>query len=221
MAERIPIRIILVDDHDLVRAGIRALLERLPHVTVVGEARNGQEALRLLRENHPDIAFVDISMPGFDGLTLIRRASSIAPHVRLIVLSMYSLESYVSEALEAGASGYLLKQTADLTELNLAIQCVIAGGHYLTPTIGRQVMEGSLRSKESVTAQSLTPRQREILKLIGNGHGTKSIAHLLEISVKTVETHRSELMERLGIHDVAGLVRYAIQTGMASMEDTD
>jgi len=95
------------------------LFERLPHVTVVGEARNGQEALRLLWENHPDIAFVDISMPGFDGLTFIRRASSIAPHVHLIVLSMYSLESYVSEALEAGASGYLLKQTADLTELNL------------------------------------------------------------------------------------------------------
>src|SRR5207247_5593418 len=153
----------------------------------------------------PTLPSWDISLPGFYGLTFFRRPSSIAPHVHLIVLSMYPLESYVSEALEAGASGYLLKQSVDLTELNLAIQCVSAGAHYLTPAIGRQVMEGSLRSKESVTAQSLTPRQREILRLIGNGHGTKSIAHLLDISVKTVETHRSELMERLGIHDVAGL----------------
>ena len=219
MAENGLIRIILVDDHDLVRAGIRALFERLPQVKVMGEARNGHEGLELIERERPDIAFVDISMPGLDGLSLIRRASLLEPQIRLIVLSMYSSESYVFEALRAGASGYLLKQNADLTELGVAIECVMAGGQYLTPAISKQVVEAFLRSQQPDARQPLTPRQLDILRLIGGGHGTKEIAYRLNISAKTVDTHRAELMERLGIHDIAGLVRYAIQTGIVSIDD--
>jgi DNA-binding NarL/FixJ family response regulator len=219
MTDRSPIRVVLADDHDLVRAGIRALFERLPNVKVVGEGRDGQETLEIIERELPDIAFVDISMPILDGLSLIRRVSSLNGRVRLIVLSMYSAESYVSEALRAGASGYLLKQNADLSELQLAIESVMDGGRYLTPAISRQVVDGFLRSQHPETRQTLTPRQREILRLIGEGHGTKEIAYRLNISAKTVDTHRAELMERLGIHDIAGLVRYAIQTGLVSLDD--
>ena len=211
------VRVVLIDDHDLVRAGIRALFERLPRVDVVGEARNGQEGLDLIARENPHIAFVDISMPTLDGLTMIRRAVTEQPKVRLIVLSMYASESYVSEALRAGACGYLLKQNADITELETAIERVMGGGQYLTPTISQQVVDAFLRS-QSEPRPSLTPRQREILRLIGEGHGTKEIAFRLNISVKTVDTHRAEMMERLGIYDIAGLVRYAIQTGLVSLD---
>jgi DNA-binding NarL/FixJ family response regulator len=211
------VRVVLIDDHDLVRAGIRALFERLPRVDVVGEARNGQEGLDLIARENPHIAFVDISMPTLDGLTMIRRSVTDQPNVRLIVLSMYASESYVSEALRAGACGYLLKQNADITELEVAIERVMGGGQYLTPTISQQVVDAFLRA-QSEPRPSLTPRQREILRLIGQGHGTKEIAFRLNISVKTVDTHRAEMMERLGIYDIAGLVRYAIQTGLVSLD---
>jgi DNA-binding NarL/FixJ family response regulator len=218
MIENQQVRIVLVDDHDLVRAGIRALFERLTHVSVIGEARNGQEGLDLIGREHPDIAFVDISMPDLDGLSLIRRVSSTEPHVRVIVLSMYASESYVSEALRAGACGYLLKQNADLNEMKVAIDCVMRGERYLTAGIGQQVVNAFLRSQQSVPRPALTPRQHEILRLIGEGHGTKEIAYRLSISVKTVDTHRAELMDRLAIYDIAGLVRYAIQMGIVSID---
>jgi DNA-binding NarL/FixJ family response regulator len=217
MTEQTPIRIILVDDHDLVRAGMHAMLDRLPNVKVVGEARNGEETLELIARENPDLAFVDVSMPGVDGLTLIRSASVIAPKVRFIILSMYPSEGYVSEALRSGASGYLLKQNADLAELELAIQCVMLGRQYLTPPINRQVVKGFIRPGESDGPRPLTPRQRDILRLIGEGYGTKEIATRLNISVKTVETHRADLMDRLGIYDVAGLVRHAIRTGLVTI----
>jgi DNA-binding NarL/FixJ family response regulator len=218
MSETHPVRIILADDHDLVRAGIRALLEKLPGVKVIGAARNGHEAVELLERERPDIAFVDISMPDLDGLSVIRRAASIEPAVRIVVLSMYSAESYVSEALRAGACGYLLKQNATLNELQSAIEVVMSGGQYLTPLISKKVTDAFLRSQSEAR---LTTRQLDILRLIGGGHGTKEIAYRLNISVKTVDTHRAELMERLGIHDIAGLVRYAIQTGVVSLDDPE
>jgi len=214
-----PVRIILVDDHDLVRAGIRALLEQLPSIEVLGTARNGQEGLELIERERPDIAFVDISMPGLDGLSLINRTAALRPRVRIIVLSMYSSESYVSEAIRAGACGYLLKQNADLTELQTAIENAMNGGQYLTPPISKQVVEGFLRSQQPDARQPLSPRQLEILRLIGEGHGTKEIAYRLDISVKTVDTHRAELMDRLRIYNIAGLVRYAIHTGIVNLND--
>jgi len=214
-----PVRIVLVDDHDLVRAGIRALFEQLPLIEVVGEAREGQEGLELIQRERPDIAFIDISMSGMDGLSLVRRASELEPQVRLIVLSMYSSEHYVSEALSAGARGYLLKQNADLTELQTAIDHVMEGGQYMTAAVRQKVVDGFSRSQNPDARQPLTPRQLEILRLIGEGHGTKEIAHRLNISVKTVDTHRAELMERLKIYDVAGLVRYAIRMGIVNLDD--
>ena len=219
MPEDSSIRIVLIDDHDLVRAGVRALFERLPHVQIVGEARNGEEGAELIERERPDIAFIDISMPGLDGLSLIRRVSVSSPRVRLIVLSMYSSESYISEALRAGAAGYLLKQHADLTELEAAIEGVLRDGQYLTASVSKQLVDSFLRPDQSSSLPSLTPRQRDILRLIGEGYGTKEIAYRLNISPKTVDTHRAELMERLGIYDIAGLVRYAIQTGVVSLED--
>jgi DNA-binding NarL/FixJ family response regulator len=213
------VRIILVDDHDLVRAGIRALFEQLPHIEVIGSVRDGQAGLKLIQQERPDIAFIDISMSGMDGLSLIRRAAMLEPQVRLIVLSMYSTESYVFEALTAGACGYLLKQNANLAELQAAIECVMQGGQYLTPAISQKVMEALSRSQQPDARQSLTPRQRDILRLIGEGHSTKEIAYKLSISVKTVDAHRAELMERLRIYDVAGLVRYAIRIGLVDIED--
>ena len=154
-----PVRIVLVDDHDLVRAGIRALFEQLPLIEVVGEAREGQEGLELIQRERPDIAFIDISMSGMDGLSLVRRASELEPQVRLIVLSMYSSEHYVSEALSAGARGYLLKQNANLTELQTAIDHVMEGGQYMTAAVRQKVVDGFSRSQNPDARQPLTPRQ--------------------------------------------------------------
>jgi DNA-binding NarL/FixJ family response regulator len=210
-------RVVLVDDHDLVRDGLRALFERLPEVTVVGEARDGQAGMELIRRELPDIAFVDISMPVLNGLDLIRQTRAECLKVRMIVLSMHPSEMLVSESIRAGAQGYLLKQNANIAELQTAIRSVLEGTQYMTAAIVPLVLE-RLRSRNSSSALRLTPRQREVLQMIGEGRGTKEIASALNISVKTVETHRSELMERVGIHEVAGLVRYAIQTGLVTME---
>jgi DNA-binding NarL/FixJ family response regulator len=211
------IRVVLVDDHDLLRDGMRALFERLPEVSVVGEARDGRAGLELIRREQPDIAFVDISMPVLNGLDLIRQTRATCPKVRMIVLSMHPSELLVSESIRAGAHGYLLKQNANLAELQTAIRSVLGGGQYMTAGILPLVLEG-LRSRDSSSAWRLTPRQREVLQMIGEGRGTKEIASALKISIKTVETHRSDLMDRLGIREVAGLVRYAIQTGLVTME---
>jgi DNA-binding NarL/FixJ family response regulator len=217
MIDLMPTRIVLVDDHDLVRDGLRALFERVHNVTIVGEARDGKAAMELIRREQPDIAFVDIAMPVLNGLDLIREARTHCPQVRTIVLSMYPSEVLIAESLRAGASGYLLKQNANLAELQAAIRTVRSGGQYMTATIVNQILEG-LRSRQTSPASRLTPRQREVLRMIGEGRGTKEIALALSISIKTVETHRAELMERLGIYEVAGLVRYAIQTGLVTMD---
>jgi DNA-binding NarL/FixJ family response regulator len=214
-----PIRVILTDDHSLVRQGMRVLLEQLPEVCLVGEASNGKEALQLIRQERPDVVLADLAMPGLNGLALILAISKSVPEVRMIVLSAQDDEFHVSGALRAGATGYLLKQNADLAELRLAIQCVALGVIYLTPAISRRVVESYLRSvPESLPRDPLTPRQNEVLRLIVEGLNTKEIAHQLDISAKTVDTHRAELMGRLRIHDVAGLVRYAIQERILSLD---
>lgn len=215
-----PIRIIIVDDHALMRAGIRALLENLKEIEVVAEATNGLEALALLETHHPDLILTDISMPSMDGLEVVARVTRDHPDVKAIILSMHSNEEYVWQALRAGAAGYLLKD-CDTAELRLAIHAVARGESYLSPAISRQVITDYVRRTrtEAGSAELLTPRQREILRLIAIGQSTKAIARSLVISIKTVETHRAQLMERLGIHDVPGLVRYAIRTGLIKPDE--
>ena len=215
MSSRREIRVLLADDHELIRAGVRSLLQRLKGITVVGEAEDGLEALDLIKALQPDVVLADIGMPGLNGLMLAERVSAEAPKVRVIILSMYQTEGYVSQALHAGVAGYLVK-CGGVAELELAIRSVAAGGTYLTPIVAGQVVTGFVQ--KNGTPQRLTGRQREILQLIAEGCNTKEIAHRLEISAKTVETHRAELMQRLNIHEVAGLVRYAIENGLCDLD---
>ena len=216
-------RVLLADDHHLVRAGIRALLESLPDVEIVAEAGDGQEALAALVRTKPDIALVDISMPGLNGLELAQRASREAPETRLVILSVHGDASHVAQALRAGAKGYLVKDAA-ADELPILVRSVMRGETYLSPSISRHVVEGFLgrasapTGETSETPELLTSRQREILQLVAEGRSTKEIASLLDLSVKTVETHRAQIMERLDIHDLAGLVRYAVRAGLVSPE---
>jgi DNA-binding NarL/FixJ family response regulator len=210
-----PIRVVLADDHTLVRAGIRALLEKLPDVHVVAEASDGREAVHLVTTTQPDVVLMDIAMPGLNGLEATRRLVKEFPAIRVLILSMHKNEEYVWQALRAGAVGYLLKD-ADLAELALAITAVTRGETYLSPPISKHVIREYVQrvGGEETGLEQLTPRQREILQLIAEGHTTKMIAQRLGLSVKTVETHRVQMMERLDIHDIAGLVRYAIRMGL-------
>jgi DNA-binding NarL/FixJ family response regulator len=212
------LRIFLADDHALVRAGIRALLESIEGVEVVGEASDGHEALRLMGEQHPDLALFDISMPGLNGLEATARAVKEYPRTRVVVLSMHADDEYVYRAFRAGAAGYLLKN-ADRRELELAVRAVARGEVWLSPAVSKKVIAAISGGKHlEDPVEVLTPRQREILQLVAEGHSTKEIAQRLDLSVKTVESHRSQLMERLGIHDVSGLVRYAIRLGIVRVE---
>jgi DNA-binding NarL/FixJ family response regulator len=214
-----PLRVLLADDHNLVRAGIRSLLESLADVYVVAEACDGQQALALVESHQPHVAMLDIAMPGLNGLEVTCRLAEEHPYVRVIILSMYATEEYILRALRSGAAGYLLKD-ADAAELALAIGAVSAGETYLSPEVAKHLADYVRRIGEDVTSplEQLTPRQREVLQLIAEGHTTREIAQVLGISPKTVATYRAQLMERLDIHDIAGLVRYAIQTGVVTIE---
>ncbi len=208
-------KVLLADDHHLVRAGIRALLERMDGVEIVAEAGDGRQALELIDRTRPDIALLDITMPGLNGLEVAARVPATGARTRVIILSMHAHEGYVAQALRAGVAGYLLKD-AVATELELALRAVARGERYLGPAISTTVIEGFLRAGEEADdpLAPLTARQREILQLIAEGRSTKEIAAELDVSVKTVETHRAHIMERLGIRDVAGLVRFAIRAGL-------
>ncbi|HXI02642.1 MAG TPA: response regulator transcription factor [Candidatus Saccharimonadales bacterium] len=214
------IRIVLADDHTLVRAGIRALLESIQGVEVVAESGDGREALELIGRHLPDVALLDISMPGLNGLEVAGRVPEVSPRTRVLLLSMHADAPHVRQALRSGATGYLLKGAA-VAELPLALESVMRGETYLTPriaqTVVQELMDESGQAPDPL--RGLTQRQREILQLLAEGHSTKEIAHLLDVSVKTVETHRTRLMDRLGIHDVAGLVRFAIRAGLVSPEE--
>jgi DNA-binding NarL/FixJ family response regulator len=211
-------RVLLADDHALVRAGIRMLLEKLTWVEVVGEASDGREAMELTRSHKPDLILADISMAGLNGLELADRIAKEFPKTRVIILSMHSNEQYVTRALRGGAAGYLLKDAAQ-EELELALRTVRAGQTYLSAAISRQVIERHLQGEEDNSGEKLTSRQREILQLIAEGKNTKEIASVLGLSAKTVEAHRAQLMERLKIRDVPGLVRYAIREGLITAEE--
>jgi len=214
-----PIRLLLADDHALVRSGIRALAEGLHGVEVVGEAVNGQEALALIDVHHPDIVLMDISMAALNGLEATARVAREHPQTRVLILSAHATEEYVGQALRSGAAGYLLKD-ATPAELDLAIRAVARGETYLSPAVSKPIVSGYVRrvGGEAGALELLTSRQREILQLIAEGKGTKAIARILAISTKTVETHRAQLMDRLDIHDVAGLVRLAIRVGLIAAD---
>jgi len=220
-----PTRVLLVDDHLLVRAGLRTLLEQMPGTEVVGESSNGREALDLIKATPPDVVLMDITMAEMNGLVATAQITHDFPQVRILMLSMHATKEYVTQALQAGASGYLLKDAAP-TELELAIRSVMRGEKYLSPAVSTHVIAdylqrttGTTTSRADTEISSTTPltlRQREILQLIAEGNTTKEIAAKLTLSVKTVETHRTQLMERLDIHDIAGLVRYAIRIGLVT-----
>ncbi|HEY3859862.1 MAG TPA: response regulator transcription factor [Gammaproteobacteria bacterium] len=209
-------RILIADDHTLVRAGLTSLIARLPEMEVVAEAADGRQALRMVRDLQPDIVLMDIAMPGLNGLESAERIHGIHPKIKIVILSMHASEEYVAQALKAGASGYLLKDAAT-AELEMALKSVSMGQFYLSPAISRQVVDNFLRGGPT-GLDLLTPRQREILQLIAEGKGTRDIAETLHLSVKTVETHRAQLMDRLDIHDVAGLIRYALKKGLITAD---
>jgi DNA-binding NarL/FixJ family response regulator len=213
------VRVLLADDHTLVRAGIRALLNELPGVQVVAEAGDGREAVDLAKVHQPNLILMDISMKGLNGIEATAQLKRESPDVRVIILSMHASEEHVAQALRAGASGYMLKDAAT-QELALAVAAVTRGEAYLSPLISKQVVDSYVqrRGVDNSPLDLLTSRQRQILQLIAEGKSTKQIAHLLNLSVKTVETHRAQLMERLEIRDVPGLVRYAVRVGLVTFD---
>jgi DNA-binding NarL/FixJ family response regulator len=213
------IRVLLADDHTLVRAGLRGLLQRVAGVEVVGEAEDGHEALRQFADLHPDVVLLDIGMPGLNGLDAAAQLIRLDPRARVLILSMHSAEEYVLRALRAGCAGYLLKRSA-VTELEIAVRAVARGDTYLSPTVSRQVVDEYIgRTGGSADPlDALTPRQREILQLVAEGNTSKEIAERLQLSLKTVEAHRAQIMERLHIDDVTGLVRFAVRVGLITSE---
>ncbi len=216
--------VLLADDHTLVRAGIRALVEGFGGFRVVAETGDGREAVRLARQVKADVALVDIGMPGLNGLDAVALITKEAPATRILILSMHTAENYVLEAMRAGAVAYVVKDAA-VDELERALRAVLRGERWLSPAVSRHLLDEYLRlSRGGAATESaggldlLTQRQREILQLIAEGNATREIAERLAISVKTVETHRAQLMARLGIYDVAGLTRFAIRAGLISPE---
>jgi DNA-binding NarL/FixJ family response regulator len=196
------------------------LLQTLPDIQVVDEAGDGRDALRLIELHQPDVVLMDIAMKGLNGLEATARAVKMIPNVRIIFLSMHANEEYVRQALKAGAKGYLLKDSGT-AELEVAIKSVAQGDDYLSPEVSKHLVVDYKKriSEEQSPLDQLTPRQREILQLVVEGRTTQQIATTLSIGIKTVETHRAQLMERLGIHDLLGLIRYAIRTGLISPLD--
>jgi DNA-binding NarL/FixJ family response regulator len=215
------IQVLLVEDHTIVRKGLRALLEGEPDMQVVGEAEDGRQALNQVQQLLPDVVLMDIGMPGLNGLEATRQIKHQFPKTKVVVLTMHTSAEYVFSVLQAGASGYLVKQAAT-EEVISAIRAVYQGESFLSPSISTKVIEEYLRragKTESVDPyERLTSREREVLQLIAEGHSTQEIATLLYVSGKTVETHRSRLMEKLDIHTIAELTQYAIRKGIIELD---
>jgi len=213
-------RILLADDHKITRQGLRSLLEKQQDMEVVAEAENGREAVRLAGEMAPDVIIMDVTMPDLNGIEATKQILSLSPDIKIIALSMHSDSTFVTEMLKSGAAGYLLKDCA-FEELTRAIRTVIDDKTYLSPSISGVVVEDYLQrlSKADFAAPDiLSDREREVLQLMAEGNSTKQIALKLHISVKTVETHRRQIMSKLDIHTVAELTKYAIKKGLTSLE---
>ncbi len=218
--EQLPYRVLLADDHKIIRDGLRSLLEKETDMVVAGEAENGRKALQLTRKLDPDVVIMDVSMPDLNGMDAARQILSEQPGVKIVALSMHSEKLYVEGMLKAGVSGYLLKDTA-FEELVKAIRVVCAGKKYLSPDITDIVLQNYLHPAATTDDQpaiSLTTREREVLQLIAEGRATREIADKLHISIKTVETHRKNIMEKLDLRTVAELTKYAVRKGITSLE---
>ena len=212
-------RVLLADDHEMMRAGLQRLIRDFEGFEIVGEASDGHEALRQVEMQRPDVILLDVLMPGLNGLDVVTRVRQNFPEVRILILSMHSAEEYVLQAMRNGAHGYLVKSDSP-TELELALRAVAAGDTFLSSAVSKHVISGYLnRNKTADTSDSLgtlTPRQREVLQLVAEGFTTKEIATKLELSAKTVEGYRTQMMSQLKIHDVASLVRYAVSKGLVA-----
>ncbi len=211
-------KVLLVDDHTIVRQGLKALLDFQDGIEVVGEAEDGRQAIEKAKELVPDIIVIDITMPNLNGIEATRQMKKINPEMKVLVLTVHNNEEYIHQILQAGASGYLLKESA-VSDLISAINAVKKGDIFLSPSISKVVVKDYIRHAEGGSGDFdsinlLTGREREVLQLIAEGNTNKAIAHLFKLSVKTVDVHRSHIMEKLNIHDVTGLVKYSIRKGL-------
>ncbi len=217
------IKVLIVDDHAIVRHGIRAILETQDGIVVAGEAEDGADAVKKARELAPDVVLMDIAMPRLNGLEATRQIHRLLPETKVIALTMFKDEEYVFQALKAGASGYLIKE-GGAGDLMKAIHSVVSGAPFFSPAVSRKIMESYLNEDAEKrprpgAGDRLTGREREVLQLIAEGHTNKEIGGLMGISVKTVETHRVHVMDKLDIHDMAGLIKYAIRKGLIVLVD--
>ena len=215
-------RVLLAEDHTIVRKGLRSLLDKETGIKVVGEAEDGREAIAKAEELHPDVVVMDIAMPGLNGLEATRQIKKRFHDIKIIILTMHTNKEYVSQTLKAGASGYLVKKAAP-DELISAINAVHKGNSFLSPSISRMVIDEYIQRSKEISEgeegfEQLTVREREVLQLIAEGRKTREIAELLYISIKTVETHRAHIMNKLDIHSTAELTRYAIRKGIISSD---
>lgn len=216
------IRVLVADDHTIVRQGLLALLNEQPDIEVVAEAEDGRDALKKVEKLTPDVVILDVGMPRLNGMEAARQIKRQNPAIKILMLTMHSDEEYIFQTLKAGASGYLLKDAA-ATELITAIHSVYSGQSYLSPSVSHRVIENYVRrsdplpSEDSGTYELLTEREREVLQLVAEGKTNREIAELLNISIKTVDNHRTNLMNKLDIHDRAGLIRYAIKKGIITL----
>jgi len=210
-------KILIVEDHTILREGLKSLLTTNPEIEIAGEAGDGREAIWLVEKLNPDMVLMDLSMPRMDGMQAIREIKRRWPEKRVLALTAHKTEEYVLATLKAGADGYLLKDST-YQEMMTAVRSVLSGKRYLSPGISEKVIEGYLEGKQTIKVQgvrdNLTPREREVLKLIGEGYRTKEIANLLVISPKTVEKHRANLMVKLNFHNVSQVTAYAIEEGL-------
>ena len=214
------IKVVVADDHTILRQGIKALLDNQEEIEVVGEAKDGREAIKAIEELLPDVILMDIAMPGLNGLEATRRIKKKFPKTKVVVLTMHTNEEYIFQILNAGADGYLVKETA-FQDLISAINSVHRGEAFMSPSISKKVMTDYIQraqGEERVGFDTLTTREREILQLVAEGNSNKKIAEVLFISPKTVETHRAHIMDKLNIHDRAGLIKYAIRKGMINLD---
>ncbi|MFH1421294.1 MAG: response regulator transcription factor [Planctomycetota bacterium] len=214
------IRIVIADDHEIIRDGLRTLFSKEADIKVIGEVSNGLSAVELVAETSPDVVIMDITMPDLNGIETARKITSLSPNTKIIALTMHSDRRFVMEMFKAGASGYILKDCA-FDELSKAVHIIVKGHKYMSPKITDVVVDNCFQNKtkdESCAFSVLTSREREVLQLISEGWSTKKTAVKLHVSNKTIETHRSQIMKKLGIHNIADLTKYAIREGLTSLD---